>query len=561
MAVPDKFKEMGTFYKYYSGEVVAPVPTIFIGGNHEASNFLQELPFGGWAAPNIYFMGYAGVVTFGGIRIAGISGIYKGYNYDKGHFETPPYSEDQKRSVYHVRRTEVFKLLQLKEHVDIFMSHDWPRGVEQHGDVNWLISKKTHFEREISQNNLGNPAHEKLLNFHKPDFWFSAHLHVKFPALVEHEDGKVTKFLSLDKCLPRRNFLQVIDIPIPTEAEKKLCYDVEWLAVLKSTAFLDSVKPGVARLPATSGSERFEFVPTQEEKEEILKRFPDLEIPQNFAKTVIPYHPDSGSTSTNATFLCDPQTLAFAAKLNLKSAYIEYFLQNPVKDASVSKDPAEINFDDDDDDDGDEEKKQEVSRDPAEINFDQHDEEEEEKKPRQEASRDPAEINFDDDADEDEEKQEGEDQHEPVTQKRCAPHHSDFNSAPAPKKIRMSPEQLQNSANATPDPFEIEFDDFGCPTEKSSEQKSDIFGSGSIPAPRSRISASLPPPRGALSGNLPAPSFDILGNLPAPRSDIFSDLVAPKASNPGGIGKNIRTLEEDPFEVEYDDFGQPIQKS
>ena len=41
MAVPDKYKEMGTFWKYYSGQKKAPVLTIFIGGNHEASNFLQ----------------------------------------------------------------------------------------------------------------------------------------------------------------------------------------------------------------------------------------------------------------------------------------------------------------------------------------------------------------------------------------------------------------------------------------------------------------------------------------------------------------------------------------
>ena len=57
MAVPDKYKEMGTFYKYYSGELKAPFLTLVIGGNHEASNHLQELPFGGWLCPNIYFMG------------------------------------------------------------------------------------------------------------------------------------------------------------------------------------------------------------------------------------------------------------------------------------------------------------------------------------------------------------------------------------------------------------------------------------------------------------------------------------------------------------------------
>ena len=43
MAVPDKYKDMCTFYKYYAAtpDKIAPIPTIFIGGNHEASNYLQ----------------------------------------------------------------------------------------------------------------------------------------------------------------------------------------------------------------------------------------------------------------------------------------------------------------------------------------------------------------------------------------------------------------------------------------------------------------------------------------------------------------------------------------
>lgn len=46
--------------RYYSGEKKAPVLTVFIGGNHEASNHLQELPYGGWVAPNIYYLGTCG---------------------------------------------------------------------------------------------------------------------------------------------------------------------------------------------------------------------------------------------------------------------------------------------------------------------------------------------------------------------------------------------------------------------------------------------------------------------------------------------------------------------
>ena len=86
LACPDKYRKVGEFHQYYSGLKRAPIPTIFIGGNHEASNYLWELYHGGWVAENIYFLGFAGVVNFGGLRIGGISGIYKSHHYDMGRF-------------------------------------------------------------------------------------------------------------------------------------------------------------------------------------------------------------------------------------------------------------------------------------------------------------------------------------------------------------------------------------------------------------------------------------------------------------------------------------------
>ena len=55
-------------------------------------------------APNIYYLGYAGVVNVNGIRIGGLSGIYKGHDYMKGRFEKPPYDNGTQRSVYHHQR-------------------------------------------------------------------------------------------------------------------------------------------------------------------------------------------------------------------------------------------------------------------------------------------------------------------------------------------------------------------------------------------------------------------------------------------------------------------------
>lgn len=286
MAVPKKYRHMCSFYKYYSGEKTAPILTLFIGGNHEASNHLQELPYGGWAAPNIYYLGYAGVVNFGGLRIAGLSGIYKPYDYSRGHFERPPYTESTKRSVYHIRNVEVFRLKQIKSPVDVCLSHDWPRGIYNFGNIQNLVQIKPYFKDEIAENSLGSIPCEELLFHLKPRYWFAAHLHCKFSALVPHKDGngeKYTRFLALDKCLPRRKFMQVVDIPHNEEEKLELKYDLEWLTILHYTNHLTSVKQQMNHLPASGCDERWDFTPTEEEKDFILTKMgEDLVIPLNF---------------------------------------------------------------------------------------------------------------------------------------------------------------------------------------------------------------------------------------------------------------------------------------
>jgi lariat debranching enzyme len=127
MACPVKYRDIRTFYKYYSGELVAPVLTIFVGGNHEASNHNWELYHGGWVAPNIYFLGYAGVVNVGGVRIAGSSGIFNGRHYQMGHYEKPPFDDDAVRSAYHVRELEVRRRLQLEPCTGSIPVHGAPR--------------------------------------------------------------------------------------------------------------------------------------------------------------------------------------------------------------------------------------------------------------------------------------------------------------------------------------------------------------------------------------------------------------------------------------------------
>lgn len=247
LACPAKYRKMNCFPSYCSGEKVAPLLTIFVGGNHEASNYLQELPWGGWVAPNIFYLGYGGVVQVDGVRIGGASGIFKGHHYRRGHNEKPPYSDDAMRSVYHVREIEVMKLGLFPSKIDVFMSHDWPRGMAYHGDTQDLLRRKKFLKAEVESNTFGSPPLEHLLHTLQPRYWFAAHIHCKFAAVVRHQgpDNAMTKFLSLDKCLPNRDFLQVVDVepavpfvrPASAAAAGRphLCYDPEWLAILKVT--------------------------------------------------------------------------------------------------------------------------------------------------------------------------------------------------------------------------------------------------------------------------------------------------------------------------------------
>lgn len=187
MSVPAKYRALGDFPAYYSGEEKAPYLTIFIGGNHEASSHLWELYYGGWVAPNIYYLGAANVLRFGPLRIAGMSGIWKGFDYRKPHHERLPFSYDDVKSFYHVREIDVRKLLLLREQVDVGLSHDWPRAIENHGHAASLWKIKPDFKQESEDGTLGNPAAEYVMDRLRPAYWYSAHMHCKFAAIKNYE--------------------------------------------------------------------------------------------------------------------------------------------------------------------------------------------------------------------------------------------------------------------------------------------------------------------------------------------------------------------------------------
>ncbi|RDA83626.1 hypothetical protein CP532_2840 [Ophiocordyceps camponoti-leonardi (nom. inval.)] len=191
MSVPAKYRQLGDFPDFYSGARVAPYLTVFVGGNHEASSHLWELYYGGWVAKNIYYLGAANVVRFGPLRIAALSGIWKGRDYGKSHHERLPFNKDDIKTFYHVREVDVRKLLLLRSQVDIGLSHDWPRAIEKHGDSEWLFRRKPDFRQESMDGTLGSVAAQYVMDRLRPAHWFSAHLHVKFAAIKTYGDRAV----------------------------------------------------------------------------------------------------------------------------------------------------------------------------------------------------------------------------------------------------------------------------------------------------------------------------------------------------------------------------------
>ncbi|ORZ38140.1 lariat debranching enzyme, C-terminal domain-domain-containing protein [Catenaria anguillulae PL171] len=299
ISVPAKYRVLGDFHRYYSGQVTAPYLTMFIGGNHESSAYLWELYHGGWAARNIYFMGWANVIRVGSLRIGGTSGVWNYHSFTKGHHEQAPYSPDQIRSIYHTRQHEIMQLsLVRQQSLDVFLSHDWPRNIAFHGDMEALLTEKPFLTKMcIRSGRLGSPAMEHLLHHLQPRYWFAGHLHVQFPAIVSHSTSnfattpditsfshlrrpqpttmhnapdpatRVTRFLALDKAEPNRQFLQVLEIE---GSVGPLRYDLDWLAIVKATHHL---MPRHANSQPASYNWSQLTAAVEEAKVELLRRF------------------------------------------------------------------------------------------------------------------------------------------------------------------------------------------------------------------------------------------------------------------------------------------------
>ena len=231
LSCPEKYREMGDFYKYYTSKAIAPYLTIFIGGNHEASNYLEQNYYGGWVAPNIYYLGRSGLINVKGIRIGGISGIFNKFDYFRGNFEK---DEDDikgdKKTIFHLREFDVVKMSHVKNKIDIFMTHDWPTNLVSDEDKADVFKKKPHFKNDILEGTLGSFPGEFLLKYLKPSFFICGHMHFYYSNKIND-----TQIYAFDKCLNERHYFGLIEVKkslITMDINDNDIYiDPEWMAI------------------------------------------------------------------------------------------------------------------------------------------------------------------------------------------------------------------------------------------------------------------------------------------------------------------------------------------
>jgi len=129
---PSKYRKLGDFVDVVTGNVVIPAPLYFIAGNHEPFAALDAdgglLEGHGQMGPNVTYLGRAGLVTIGGLRVGFLSGIWGESTYQRAQDNRLKFRDGRHAS--HYLPSELADARKaMGGGVDVFLAHDWPTGI------------------------------------------------------------------------------------------------------------------------------------------------------------------------------------------------------------------------------------------------------------------------------------------------------------------------------------------------------------------------------------------------------------------------------------------------
>lgn len=163
----------------------------------------------------------------------------------------------------------------------------------------------------------------------------------------------------MDKCLPHRDFLQVLEIEHDPSAPDYLEYDIEWLTILRATNDLINVTGRLWNMPENNGLHtKWDYSATEEAMNEVLEKLNhDLKVPCNFSMTAACYDPNKPQTQIQLIHRINPQTTEFCGLLGITDINVrlqkakeehlcgEYEEQNDVESNDSGEDHSEYNTD------------------------------------------------------------------------------------------------------------------------------------------------------------------------------------------------------------------------
>lgn len=184
MAAPAKYRVLGDFPDFYSGEFRFPWPVYFIGGNHEPYGFLDTTPQGVKIAENCVYLGRAGTVQISGLRVVGLSGIF---NYDNFSVARPSVAElatRKKKDYTYFNKEDVDCAVDFGS-TDILIVHEWPADIIAEADSALFEQQR----RSMRYDSVGNEYAGILVELLSPRLVLCGHMHKKYRNQIRLKSG------------------------------------------------------------------------------------------------------------------------------------------------------------------------------------------------------------------------------------------------------------------------------------------------------------------------------------------------------------------------------------
>ncbi len=182
------------FADYASGVRSMRRPFVFVGGNNEDFEDLETIPDGGVLAPNVEYLGRAGMKVLAGIRVAYLSGIYAPTRYDRPRL--PVDRPETVKQAGYFRAPEVAAVRAVSG-ADLLVLHEWPRGIA--GKESAVAQVGARGIRPAHWSMVGNPYAAAVVTALRPPWVLCGHLHVPHAVSLHWDDGKVTRVVCLDQ--------------------------------------------------------------------------------------------------------------------------------------------------------------------------------------------------------------------------------------------------------------------------------------------------------------------------------------------------------------------------